>query len=49
MAKNFKCVVTGHQIEDRKSFIWKDGSFPQSLEPMPEIYIARNLENSFEG
>ena len=39
MPKNFRRVVTGHQIEDGKSFIWKDGAPPQSLEPMPELIL----------
>ena len=39
MPKNFRRVVTGHRIEDGKSFIWKDGASPQSLEPMPELIL----------
>ena len=39
MPKNFRRVVTGHRIEDGKSFIWKDGAPPQSLEPMPELIL----------
>ena len=39
MPKNFRRVVTGHRIEDGKSFIWKDGVPPQFLEPMPELIL----------
>ena len=39
MPKNFRRVVTGHRIEDGKSFIWKDSAPPQSFEPMPELIL----------
>ena len=39
MLKKFRHVVTGHRIEDGKSFVLKDGPAPQSLEPMPELIL----------
>lgn len=38
MARVFRRVVTGHNSEG-KSFIWKDGPPPQSLEPLPQLKL----------
>ncbi|NNE84275.1 MAG: cupin domain-containing protein [Alphaproteobacteria bacterium] len=38
MARTFRRVVTGHNA-DGKSIIWKDGPPPQSLEPLPQLFL----------
>ena len=44
MPKNFRRVVTGHRIEDGKSFIWKDSAPPQSFEPCLIVKAGAKME-----
>ena len=45
MARQFRRVVTGHNSEG-KSIILMDGAPPQTLEPMPQLFLHEIWETS---
>ncbi|HCP00387.1 MAG TPA: cupin domain-containing protein [Rhodospirillaceae bacterium] len=45
MARKFRRVVTGHNASGR-SVIWKDGPAPQSLEPLPGLFLHEYWETT---
>ncbi|MEK9965306.1 MAG: cupin domain-containing protein [Rhodospirillaceae bacterium] len=45
IARTFRRVVTGHN-EAGKSIIWKDGPSPQTIEPLPGLFLHEYWETT---